>query len=137
MIFLDTNVISETFKQKPSEAVISWITRFESELASSTVVIGEILHGIRKIYPDPRAARWEANLKLWQRLLAGNIYSYDQNGADAYGSLMADASKSGRPISAPDGMIAAIAKAHRGKLATRNTRHFEHTGIELINPWDH
>ena len=39
-------------------------------------------------------------------------------------------------MSVPDGMIAAIALANRGKLATRNVKHFETTGLELINPWE-
>ncbi|MGE0284384.1 MAG: PIN domain-containing protein [Rhizobiaceae bacterium] len=136
MIFLDTNVISETFKPKPSEAVTAWIIRFEIELAISTVVLGEVLYGIRKIHPDPRAARWEVSLSLWRSRLAGNIHSYQQDDADAYGSLMANAAKLGRPIAPPDAMIAAVAMVNGGKLATRNIRHFEGLGLELINPWE-
>jgi hypothetical protein len=37
-------------------------------------------------------------------------------------------------MSAPDGMIAAIAKVHGCPLATRNTADFAEAGIGLINP---
>lgn len=137
MIFLDTNVVSETFKPRAAEAVISWIRRFEIELALSSVVLGEILFGIGRIQPDPRAARWEANLELWRSRLAGRIFAYDEDAAAAYGEFMANASKGGIAMSVPDAMIAAVATVNRGKLATRNIRHFEHTGLDLINPWDH
>lgn len=38
-------------------------------------------------------------------------------------------------MSVLDGQIAAIARAHRLALATRNIRDFEDTGLELINPF--
>lgn len=41
----------------------------------------------------------------------------------------------GRPIETADGMIATICRARGATLATRNTADFEHTGVELINPW--
>ena len=39
-------------------------------------------------------------------------------------------------MSAPDGMIAAIALAHGGDLATHNDQEFTEIGLELINPWN-
>ncbi|MDP9813114.1 putative nucleic acid-binding protein [Rhizobium tibeticum] len=57
MIFLDTNVVSETLKKAPNEAVIAWLVRFDAELALPTVTIAEIAFGIQKIRPDHRADR--------------------------------------------------------------------------------
>jgi predicted nucleic acid-binding protein len=34
-----------------------------------------------------------------------------------------------------DTQVAGIAAARRATLATRNTGHFEDTGIGLVNPW--
>jgi predicted nucleic acid-binding protein len=39
-------------------------------------------------------------------------------------------------MTAPDGMIAAIARINGGRLATRNLADFAATGLELICPWD-
>ena len=49
---------------------------------------------------------------------------------------MSAALKQGQPMSAPDGMIAAIARINGGRLATRNTEDFGTTGIELVSPWN-
>jgi predicted nucleic acid-binding protein len=38
-------------------------------------------------------------------------------------------------MSAPDGMIAAIARVNRGSLATRNLTDFQAAGLDLISPW--
>jgi predicted nucleic acid-binding protein len=56
LIFLDTNVVSETLRKSPAEAVIAWLVRHDAELALPTVTIAEIAFGIRKIAPDQRAA---------------------------------------------------------------------------------
>ena len=39
-------------------------------------------------------------------------------------------------MSAPDGMIAAIARVNGGRLATRNTSDFDTTGLALTSPWE-
>lgn len=136
MIFLDTNVISETLRPRPHEGVAAWLRRFDIELALSTVVIAEVAHGIRKIRPDQRADRWEENLRDWVRRLSGQIFSFNQDTAFMYGEIMGDASRQGRAMSVPDGMIAAIARVNHAKLATRNISHFKHCGLDLINPWE-
>jgi hypothetical protein len=48
---------------------------------------------------------------------------------------MGTATRRGRPMSAPGGMIAAIALAHTSPLATRNSSDFATAGIAIINPW--
>jgi predicted nucleic acid-binding protein len=42
----------------------------------------------------------------------------------------------GRPLSAPDGMIAATALEHDLTLVTRNVKDFSGLGVVLLNPWD-
>ncbi len=53
MIFLDTNVISETLRKTPNSAVIAWLTRHDAELALATITIAEMAYGIGNIRPDP------------------------------------------------------------------------------------
>jgi len=137
LIFVDTNVVSDHLSLRPSEAVLSWLERFEIELALPTVTIAEIAFGISKIAPAERSTRVAAGLVQWRRRLSGRIFDFTEGAALIFGEIMGDASRHGRPMSIPDGMIAAIAKVNLGKLATRNIRHFENTGLELINPWDH
>jgi predicted nucleic acid-binding protein len=41
-----------------------------------------------------------------------------------------------RPLSAPDGMIAATALEHDLTLVTRNVKDFAGLGVVLLNPWN-
>lgn len=135
MIFLDTNVVSEALRKEPDEAVIAWLVRHDAELALPTVTIAEMAFGIAKIRPDERAPRLAAGLANWRKRFADRIFGLTEEAALAYGEIMGDAVLRGRPMSAPDGMIAAIAKVNGGRLATRNLADFENVGLELVSPW--
>ena len=136
MIFLDTNVVSETLKRSPDEAVIAWLVRFDAELALPTVTIAEIAFGIQKVRPDQRADRLEQGLLDWRRRFADRLFGFTEEAAIAYGDIMGEAARKGRGMSAPDGMIAAIARINGGRLATRNRKDFETAGLNLISPWE-
>lgn len=136
MIFLDTNVISETLRAVPDSTVVEWLKRHDPELAVPTVVIAEIAYGIQKIKPAERAPRLEPGLADWRRRFAGRIFGLTEEAAVAYGEIMGAAKRQGIGMSIPDGMIAAIARVNGGRLATRNLADFRTTGLELISPWD-
>ncbi len=136
MILLDTNVVSETLRAKPDPAVVAWLVRFDAELGLPTVTIAEIAFGISKIRPDQRSVRLEQGLAEWRRRLADRVFPFTEAAALAYGDIMGEAVRRGRPMSAPDGMIAAIAVANNAALATRNHADFAASGVKLINPWD-
>ena len=136
MIFLDTNVVSESLRKTPDAAVIAWLVRNDAELALPTVTIAEIAFGIKKIYADPRAARLEQGLTDWRHRFADRIFGFTEAAALAYADIMNAAVQKGRPMTARDGMIAAIARINGASLATRNVTDFATTGLELISPWD-
>lgn len=136
MIFLDTNVLSETLRKSPNPAVVAWLVQHDTELALPTVTIAEIAFGIQKILPDRRAARLERGLSDWRQRFADRIFGLTEEAALAYGDIMGSASRKGLGMSAPDGMIAAIARVNDGRLATRNLADFQTTGLKLISPWD-
>ncbi len=136
MIFLDTNVVSETLRKAPNAGVVAWLVRNDAELALPTVTIGEIAFGIKKIHPDQRAVRLEQALVDWRHRFADRIFGLTEAAALAYGDIMSAAARQGRPMNAPDGMIAAIARVNGGRLATRNLPDFATAGLQLINPWD-
>ena len=136
MIFVDTNVISETLRKAPDPAVLAWLVRNDAELALSTVAIAEIAFGIQKIRPDERADRLEQGLSQWRHRFAGRIFGLTEEAALAYGEIMGTAWRQGRGMSAPDGMIAAIARVNGGRLATRNLSDFGSANLDLISPWD-
>ena len=136
MIFLDTNVVSETLRKSPNSAVIAWLIRHDAELALPTVTIAEIAFGIAKIRPDERADRLTEDLNNWRNRFSDRIFGLTEDAALAYGDIMGNASRQGRTMTAPDGMIAAITKVNRGRLATRNLTDFQVPGLELMSPWE-
>ncbi len=136
MIFLDTNVISETMRLRPDQRVVDWLVRHDAELALSSVVIAELAFGINKLPPDQRARRLAAGLEAWRQRFAGRVFAFTEECALVYGTLMGGAVRRGRSMSAQDGMIAAIAITHSSKLATRNISDFDGTSVSLMNPWD-
>ena len=116
--------------------MIAWLVGNDAELALPTVTIAEISFGIRKIRPDQRTVRLEQGLASWRHRFADRIFPFTEAAALAYDELMSAALRQGRSMTAPDGMIAAIARINGGRLATRNLPDFETTGLDLVSPWD-
>jgi predicted nucleic acid-binding protein len=135
LIFLDTNVVSEFAKPLPSPAVLDWVERHDGELALSSVVIGELSYGIEQIRAAERSSRLHDAFTRLRRRFAGCIHGFDEDAALIYGRIMGKAKLQGRPMSVPDGMIAAIALKHAAALATRNSSHFAVPELQLIDPW--
>lgn len=136
MIFLDTNVISETLRKSPDPTVMAWLAAHDDSLAIPTVTIAEIAFGIAKIRPDERSSLLQRGLDAWRGRFAGRIFAFTEQAALVYCDLMGAAHRAGTALSAPDGMIAAIAIVNQGRLASRNTRDFSALPVSLINPWN-
>lgn len=60
---------------------------------------------------------------------------FDVSAAQLYGDLAARREHAGRPIDALDAQVAAICVLRAASLATRNTKDFEDTGVDLLDPW--
>ena len=136
MILVDTNVWSEAFRPLPARQVAEWADRNSESLWLSTVVIGELLSGAHQL---PEGKRKAVFLSAYGALIADHsdrIAEFDLAAALNYGPILAFQTKAGRDPGAADTQIAATALARGMKLATRNVKHFEGLGIELIDPWE-
>ena len=138
MILLDTNVISELMRPQPEAAVLQWVdAQATHDLATTTLTVAEIGAGLAVL---PAGAR-QTDLRLRAaRLLeqgfGDRIFGFDLAAAAAYGDLFALRRRSGRPASAVDLLIAAIAMARGMTVATRNVADFAGCGLLVRNPWD-
>jgi len=134
---LDTNVISELIARQPQERVVQWVDAQEpTRLYLSVITIGEIQKGITKL---PASARKET-LHAWLQsdlLLRfdGRILELSVAAMLRWGSLTGRLEQEGRPLSALDGLIAALALHSGYTLVTRNEQDFKDTGVPVINPW--
>jgi predicted nucleic acid-binding protein len=131
---IDTNVVSELIKPRPSCRVADWIDAQEEQLFHlSVLTLGEIRRGIVQLAPSRRRtdlAAWLSGDLLTR--FAGRILQIDQEVADRWGHL---AGAKGATIPVIDGLLAATALQHNLTLVTRNTKDMTSTGVGLFNPW--
>ena len=135
MILVDTNVWSELLRPIPDSYVIDWEAAQAKNLWLSTVVIGELLSGAHHL---PEGKRKTGFLSAYEDLIdayRNRLAAFDLEAALNYGPILAFQTKTGRDPGTADTQIAATALARGMKLATRNVKHFEGLGIELIDPW--
>jgi toxin FitB len=133
---LDTSIISNVARATPSDALLAWMAeRNDEDLYVASLTVAEIRRGVLE-----KPAGWRRDaLEAWfsgpegpQALFAGRVLPFDERAALAWARLMADGTARGRPRSALDTIIAAIAVANDCVVVTDNERHFE--GVRLINP---
>lgn len=137
MILLDTNVLSELMRPKPSVAVESWMGGHPAaSLFISTITEAELRYGVALL---PKGDRQRNLLLQVEAMLAedfaGRILPFDSSAATAYAQIAAARRQAGRPIALADAQIAAIAAARGATVATRNVGDFEGCGIDVLNPW--
>jgi toxin FitB len=136
MIVLDTNVQSEAMKPSPDPALARWMMREHGRgLFTTAVSEAEIIYGIA-ILPEGRRKRdLEAAAQGVLALFAGRILPFDSLAAREFAAIVVDRRRLGRPINDFDAQIAAITRARSMSLATRDTRDFAETGVQIIDPW--
>ncbi|MGB3846717.1 MAG: type II toxin-antitoxin system VapC family toxin [Sphingopyxis sp.] len=137
MILLDTNILSEALRAAPKPRVLDWIGRqAASSLFVTTVTQAEILYGIAILDKGRRRDELAAAaLLMFAEDFSGRLLAFDGDAATAFAEIAAARRGMGRPISQFDAQIAAIARSRGAILATRNSRDFEHCGIEIVDPW--
>lgn len=133
---LDTNVISNAVKPQPSQSLVAWMsTQRDEDLFIAALTVAEIRRGILE---KPRGKKRDA-LDAWffgpegpQALFAGRVLAFDDKAALIWARLMADGRAAGRPRSALDMIIAAVAAANACVVATDNEKDF--AGLQAVNP---
>ena len=138
MILLDTNVLSELMRAKPDPNVIAWVdAQRSSDLVISSITVTEILYGIARM-PDGKRkdSLYVLASAMFEEDFAGSILAFGADAAVHYADLVAASEGRGKIADMADGQIAAIARLHGARIATRNVRHFEAFGIPLVNPWN-
>jgi predicted nucleic acid-binding protein len=134
---LDTNIPSETLRPSPDAKVAAWLENHpKNSQFLSVVTLGELRRGISLLAPGARRTQLERFIELTVPLwFADRVLPMTQAIAERWGILDGQRQAAGRPLSVPDGMIAATALEHRLTVATRNTKDLEGLGLTVINPW--
>jgi predicted nucleic acid-binding protein len=133
---LDTNIISNVTKPAPSTSLLKWMAeQADHDLFISALTVAEIRRGLL----EKPAGKKRTLLESWfsgpegpQALFAGRVLPFDENAGLIWARLMADGTAKGRPRSALDMIIAAVAEANGCVVVTDNEEDF--TGLKFVNP---
>ena len=137
MIILDTNVLSELMRPKPSAQVVLWVEKqHAAELFTTSITEAEIFYGIELLRSGKRREGLQAAAEaMFEEEFAGRVLAFDSEAARAFATIAARRREHGKPISHPDAQIASIVKLLGAALATRNVADFEGCEIHVIDPW--
>lgn len=132
MYLLDTNVVSELRRARPSRSVLDWINDVPADqLYLSAVTVGEIQAGIELTREQDPSKAEELEAWLDRVLAAYNILPLDAASFRVWAKLMHRRSDT----LMQDAMIAASATVHRLVVVTRNVRDFDQLGMQTLNPF--
>jgi len=136
VIVLDTNVISEPLKSMPDPKVMAWLDDQSAETLFITAISrAELRFGVLKLPEGKRKSALAERIERVLDLFKDRTLDFDTAASDKLAEIAARCEKAGRPAVAPDAYIAACAAARGFAVATRNVKHFEPTGVRVINPW--
>jgi len=133
---LDTNIISDATKPSPSKSLLAWLGKqADEDLFIASLTVAEIFRGLL----EKPAGRKRNELEAWffgpngpLELFAGRVLPFNEKAALVWARLLAEGTAKGRPRSAFDMIIAAIATVNDCIVVTGNEKDFP--GIEVVNP---
>ena len=138
MYVLDTNVVSELMNSSPNRSVLQWVySQPQDELFVTTISEAELWFGVEILAEGRRRQQVAVSIRrILQRFFPGRILPFDSAAARAHASMSAQRRRTGAIVPIFDAQIAAIAMSRQAPVATRDVRHFEGVGVEIINPWN-
>ena len=137
MYLVDTDVLSDARRSEKTNAGVSGFfqsaLRDNAGLYLSVITIGELRQGVERIRHRGDVAQAK-HLAGWLDRITAHyadaIIPFDEETAHIWGRLRAS-----HPENPLDKQIAATALLHDLTVVTRNTDHFETTGVRLLNPF--
>lgn len=132
MFLIDTDVLSALRRPERSPGVAWWVAEQRTtDLYLSVVSIGEIERGIEQ--QQRRDAEFARLLAAWLdnliALYGDRVLAFDLPTARRWGRLCGVLGHEGADL-----LIAATAIEHGLAVVTRNVRHFEPTGVRVLDP---
>jgi predicted nucleic acid-binding protein len=133
---LDTNIISDITKPEPSEPLMAWMAeQADDDLFIASLTVAEVWRGVlEKPHGKKRGQleSWFSGPEGPQALFFGRVLPFDEKAGLAWARLMAEGKEKGRPRSALDMIVAAVAEANGCIVVTDNEKDF--AGISILNP---
>lgn len=134
---LDTNVLSELRRPKPSAKVVVFVAAQSLDsMFVSTVTLAEIRFGIELVAD----ANHRSELHGWlthkvRPMFEQRILPVTEDIMFKWRLLVEEGRKIGHTFSQPDLIIAATGLQHGLTVVTRDTADYARTRVALMNPW--
>lgn len=136
-LLLDTNVLSELQRPRPSAKVVAFVSAQPLEsLFVSAVTFAEIRFGIERIADVHKRAALNDWLHLQLRPMFENrVLPVSEDIMFKWRLMVEEGRRTGHTFSQPDLIIAASALHHGLAVVSRDEAGYAKTGVTLINPW--
>ena len=134
---LDTNVISELRRPRPSARVRAFVAGQPlEELFVSSVTFAEIRYGIEAVGdPIRRAELSDWLMHKVRPMFDQRVLEVSEDVMFKWRLLVEDGCKAGHTFSQPDLIIAATALHHGLTIVARDTGDYKLARVTLLNPW--
>lgn len=130
MVVLDTDVVSDLMRPKPSPTLVARLAEVAaSEQSTTAVTLGELA------YAANRAQRPELYTQAMRLLKGTRVFPFDRDAAECYGRIRCELEHDGTRLADPDLRIAAIVLAHCATLISGNVRHFGRISGLSVQNW--
>jgi tRNA(fMet)-specific endonuclease VapC len=131
---LDTNVLSEPLRPRPSRRVLRRLEKYASQCATAAPVLHELRYGSHLLTPSRRREAIERYLNEVV-LRVYEVLPYNLAAAEWHAAERARLAKLGKPVPYFDGLVASIAKTNDLILVTANVRDFQRFQQLQVEDW--
>jgi predicted nucleic acid-binding protein len=109
----------------------------EGLLYLSVLTLGEIRKGLAALAQGRRRTHLETWLEVDLRArFSGRVLPIDEQVADRWGLLAAQAKRKGIALPIVDGLLAATALHYNLTVVSRNSSDFTSAQVPVVNPWE-
>ena len=134
-ILLDTDLLSLLERKRVPAKLTAWLEKNDAPLFVSVVSFAELQHGLNQA-PETHRPGLAAWLDETRRRFAPATEPLTEPVLVRWKELLAELKAKNRTMTCEDSLIAATALCHGHTVATHNQRHFEASGVSVIDPLD-
>ena len=147
MYLLDTPVVSEYLRKKPSKKVIDWLDQQdEHSLYISCLTIAELKKGYYKLQSkassageNRRAEKINAWIQKLERQFQDRIVQIDTELLELWAIICGRSEAEGKKLPVLDSLLVSAAQTHGMTVVTRNVTDFENCSkslsLKIYNPY--
>ena len=130
---VDTEVLSLLERKQVPPKLATWVRQNEAQIFLSIVSLAELQFGLGRAPAahQPALAAWIAEVR---RTLGPAIEELSEPVLVRWKELLTDLKKANRTMTCENSLIAATALYHGHTVATRNQRHFQPAGVQIVDP---